>query len=525
MCEQQQQAWATISGFLIVMMAVLNLASMILSITPKNHSEQCDHYFLRNETNISRFNYDYTVKKTYLTDIKFGNFTNYDVYGTTGNRETKCFLGSCYSKKEDTSISCSEACAISATSCEVNNETCINPYCEYPKAKYDSDTVCHYYNEIGYWRGQRMQLITDDFFFSQISDTVAFNEKCKEGFKECGYINKEKDKLCIDAAENCPINKIVIKEDSTPPTDFNYITRELGDKYLFYTFENVNNPLYTGLTVDSDISLSSYTEIVDTESVIDFFNDNPYTYDGYYTGKPKEELKNYGNAYLKMIENLNHESLVNLRKYNDKYVKCTTVFTQEKINEMDENTSKHIILLFGFSIAEFVYIIPVGLALFFTFAANCGKNISPMKKVLIIYLALFPVIFLNLYSYILVFQKKITNDEYYAMDYIDEFAYCGDYWTYHTYSYPDDYIKNYKILSNDHESDDDGYWTSEYICFFDELRYYYNGMFICYTIGTIFTVLYPLLIALIYGELNCSKFNKNGDKNKNLIQGNEKTPS
>ena len=72
---------------------------------------------------------------------------------------------------------------------------------------YENNSVCHDYNEIKYWRGEKMNL-TIKTFVSQLKDIITENTTCDEGYKQCGYLNKEKDKLCLRDNETCPINKI-----------------------------------------------------------------------------------------------------------------------------------------------------------------------------------------------------------------------------------------------------------------------------------------------------------------------------
>ena len=168
-------------------------------------------FFKRNDTIIDKYNYEnFTTSQTYLTDIQFGNYSSdYDLYGLTGELIQKCYLGSCYSKREQTSKDCSEACSISASICEVYNQKCINVICKKMDNGYDSNSACHLYNQIKYWRGEKMRLTNKKFYFA-LHDAVTETETCKEGYKQCGYLNKEKDKLCLRYNEACPINKIII---------------------------------------------------------------------------------------------------------------------------------------------------------------------------------------------------------------------------------------------------------------------------------------------------------------------------
>ena len=508
MCEEygeQKSACLVISIVYFLIMAVLSLLTMIFAIIPKNSDDDYPDYFKANDTILDRYYIDNVDYQIYLVDIEFGeNINKYNNYGYTGIPERKCYLGHCYNKRELTSLNCSEVCAISGDICEVENQTC-NIYCEKEYNNYYDTTACHYYNEIAFWRGQKMNLTRDLFYFSVFDDTVLFNESCKEGFKQCGYLNQENDKLCIDEAENCPINKVIIKDDNTTPTDFEYECRQIGDKYLFFTNQNINHSLYINIIADSEINSTNYTEIIDSQPLKDFLTENPYIYDGNYTSKSAEELSIYGDAKLKMKENINQKSLTELRKLQEIYIEMKNLYSEQKVKEMNEVVARYLRMLFGFNIANFVYMFIAVVITSKIFCPESGAVITdPMKSVLTLYLILIPVIFFNIYSFILVILNKNNYDQYYALAHVHDLIYCDYVSTYH--SSDDDYSP-----IPDHEY---GYYTEEYVCFFDKINFYNNALFICYIIANIITILYPIIMASIY--VKCPKSNKNGDKNQKL---------
>ena len=400
MCNKLPCGFIAISIIFSVLMFPLNLFLILYPFELINSNfDDYPNYFLKNGTILQKKYYkDNYTYQTYLTDIEFGeNMSNYTLYGLTGEKSVKCYLGSCENRKEQTSKNCSEVCAIFGSSCFVDNKTCNNINCELIYYCYDTNTVCYDYNEIKYWRGQNMKLTTDNFYFNQLRDTVSFNEECKEGFKQCGYLNKEKDKLCISASEICPINKIIIKDDNITPTDFEYETRQFGEKYLFFTNQNINHSIYINIIADSGINSTNYTDIIDNQSITNFLSENPHIYNGYYTSKNEDELSKYGDAKLKACENSNQSSLEELKKSQEKYIELINIYTEEKLNEMNKNAIKYgnILEIFSYAnigIINFIIIIIIGI---YGILSDLKRvPVNPIKNVLIFYLICFPNIFL-----------------------------------------------------------------------------------------------------------------------------------
>ena len=56
--------------------------------------------------------------------------------------------------------------------------------------------------------------------------------------------------MCLKESEKCPINKVIINNNSTSPDDFGYTVIDLDDDfYLHYTNEDVNNYIITGFNL------------------------------------------------------------------------------------------------------------------------------------------------------------------------------------------------------------------------------------------------------------------------------------
>ena len=356
---------------------------------------------------------------------------------------------------------------------------------------YENNSVCHDYNEIKYWRGEKINL-TIKTFVSQLKDIITENTTCNEGYKQCGYLNKEKDKLCLRDNETCPINKIIIMDENITPTDFDYYSRKIGNKYLFYTNQNINNSIYINIIADSGINSTNYTEVIDNQSLTDFLNENPYIYDGNYTGKSAEELNKYGDAKLKICESLNQTNLEELKKLQKEYIERLTLYSDEKLREMNENVPMNIKALDICNIIYFVYLLAVSFIAVVVFLECCYHDKTPIEFLLLAYLIFFPVIFFNIFGSICTIKNKIIYNEYYEMKFINDFIHCENIWT-----YVEEDCDEYGDYC-DHK-----YWRCDNVCYFNKVNSHNNTLFIFYLIGTIFIVLYPIIIFSIYCECNC----------------------
>ena len=103
-------------------------------------------------------------------------------------------------------------------------------------------------NNIYNWNGNEFCIKTNNISYIKLLDySINKNEKCKEGYKDCGYIDTLKHKLCLK--EKCPINKIEISNSIKPPNDgLNYKTLNLkNNKYLHFTNEDGNNYIISSI--------------------------------------------------------------------------------------------------------------------------------------------------------------------------------------------------------------------------------------------------------------------------------------
>ena len=89
-------------------------------------------------------------------------------------------------------------------------------------------------------------------------------------------------------------------------------------------------------------------------------------------------------------------------------------------------------------------------------------------------------------------------------------------------NYINDFM-NWEVVWTEHsdcgESSDycNYYYTSENVCFFEDISFYNTASYICYIIAIILMILYPIIIVLIY-KRDCEylRTNENEDKKTKL---------
>ena len=118
-------------------------------------------------------------------------------------------------------------------------------YCTYEELRNGCITIKpKKINNIHIWDGNEFCIKTNNkSYVDLLKYTVNKNEECKEGFKNCGFIDTLNHKFCIIEKENCPINSIEISKSNSPPKNgFKYKTLTLkNNKFLHFTNENINN--------------------------------------------------------------------------------------------------------------------------------------------------------------------------------------------------------------------------------------------------------------------------------------------
>ena len=294
-------------------------------------------------------------------------------------------------------------------------------------------------------------------------------------------MNAEKDLFCVDNSKQCPINKIVVQISEIAPNDFNYKKVKRDEQYWFFTNEDINGNLYNGFFADTDIDkyYKAYQNVIDTDSIYNFIQNNPYTYEGKYSFKSESQLKEYGKARLHLGEDKDMTSLTELEAKQSYYVSKTKIYTEKVLKEMNSEVKSFQGVLLGFGIAAFASFAGTGIIFIPLYSSVCGcgyscgskegffKKMYPMKNVIVFYLTFSPAILLSIFSFFIVISKKSKYKSYYDMQFIDEYK-CKN---------PTD-TDNCTFLK--HES--------------SIIRQY-----VCLLIQIIILIIYPLVLSLVYG--------------------------
>ena len=486
MCKTQQPcAFLTLTIVMAVSIFVLTLLNMIFSIvSPKKDA------FIEVS---SLINYDIKTSKNFLSGIDFNEtFIGQNTgFGQTGRIESNCYAGYCeIDSNKVYDVNCSDTCLYSKAYstkgyCYIDGKQC-QTYCS-SGSSYGDVSKCATYNKIDNWKGYQSKFVYTNYTFLLLNDTVTYNEECHTGYKQCGILNKEHDKFCVRTYEECPINKIVVKDSQNPPTDFKYTEVKLGNKYIYYTNENVDNFLYTFFFSDSDINnyYEEYYEnadLIDTDTIYNFLQNNPFLYNAQYSKKSEEQLSQMGSAYLKVVRDKNTDSLEELRNKQDLYNRHKALYSNKTLEEMNSGIITKNNVLMGFSIGAFAYFC-LTCFFFITFYAgendcgartsnecNCCTRMSPCKNTTLFYCVYLPTVILVFLSFIFVCDHMVVFNTYSNQEYIEE---------YYTYYY-------------------DFFGRTKY-SIFEENKFYNSAQFVCLLLAIIFMIIHPILIFLIYG--------------------------
>ena len=182
-----------------------------------------------------------------------------------------------------------------------------------------------------------------------LNNTVNKDEQCPKTKKKCGYLNKE-SKLCLSFEEKCPINDIIINHNSTYSEDnITYKTIILGDDYIHYTNEKIDNQIIFDLLISIENPLS---KIETKESNYDnIFQLNEEEADIYYNGNIDDIIayKNIYNTgitlkelfeYYDIFDTINKEPRYKIEYFNSniyifkKYPIPLNGITEEEINKV-----------------------------------------------------------------------------------------------------------------------------------------------------------------------------------------------
>ena len=486
MCGTRQPcAFLTLTIVTSVSIFVVTLLNMIFSIKSPKYKT-----FLE-PSNLT--NYDNITSKNFLSEIDFnetfiGQNTGFGQYGKIYD---KCFKGYC--KINSTNIfntNCSDACLYlrySKGNCYIDDEQC-QAFCSEVSSA-GSLGKCATYNKIYNWKGYQSKFEYTNYSFLTLNDTVPYNEECHTGYKQCGVLNNKRDKFCVKTYYDCPINKIVIKDSQSPPTDFNYTEKKIGNKYIYYTKESINNFVYMGFFAESDgynnyEKYAPYSEVVDTDTFYNFIQNNPFLYDGQYSKSSEAELSQKGYAYLKLFKDKTMTSLEDLKKKQEIYNKHKALYSNKTLEEENSSIIAKNYVLMGCGIGAFSYFflfIPFFTPLYMN-DSDCGarrgeigdlcccRNMSPCKNTTLFFCLCLPTVISILISFIIVCINKVIFNTYSNQEYIEE---------YYTYYY--DFFER----------------TKYYV--FEENKFYNSAQFVCLLLAIIFMIIHPILIFLIYG--------------------------
>ena len=126
------------------------------------------------------------------------------------------------------------------------------------------------------WRGSNLLGVRKNLNFMNYS-LFAFEEECPKEYKRCGFIDTDKNILCLPINENCPINKIMfLPEEVQIPTDFKYIELKLRNNYkVIYTNQDINNFIIVDVFLrENQMCLNSNEREKEKSYILDKFQSN-----------------------------------------------------------------------------------------------------------------------------------------------------------------------------------------------------------------------------------------------------------
>ena len=223
---------------------------------------------------------------------------------------------------------------------------------------YNKTKYCYASNIIYRWNGLLFtrENMTDFKTYSYATNAFSKNEICPGNYKMCGFLDDDKNKLCLPDKAECPANHIEF--GNSPPSDgHNYKTAILGNLQIYYTNEYENEgTIIEGLFVDSD-----YKEVyvkgcqtIAKGNLDDLMKDN---YENIYI---KENVNRNGNAYLKWCSP-GHDRNINLTQMRKNYKEYTNNVTINKyIVDIYDASSVDKGFIGGFILMSALFIFVIG---------------------------------------------------------------------------------------------------------------------------------------------------------------------
>ena len=216
-----------------------------------------------------------SLKQSNLSTL-FGYYSGF--YG--GHKYTSCFYlfsGTC---KDDLNkmIYCPDGDEDREL---LNNKSCFNYYA-ISKFNYT-----RFYNT--YYYAEKMDKSYDEL----LKSTVKKGNNCPKTKKSCGLLNKE-SKLCLPTTEECPINDIIINNQSSySENNIYYISVKFGNDYIHFTNQQISNQIIFDLPISIENPLSRI-EIEDKFGQT--FDLNYYEKQSYYNGN-MDDINAYKKIY------------------------------------------------------------------------------------------------------------------------------------------------------------------------------------------------------------------------------------
>ena len=498
MCKESVPVMFTlISFFMLILLFALALTNMIISkLTPKEFETFLWHDIIHDYKDIST--YDFLMDLNFGTELRLKND-----YAILEHIKELCYKGICnLDSSNKYSKNCSLACLASTKYCYDGENRCKTKSCKEVDYRYDYyNASCEYFNRIRLWRNTEFLRNTETYRVTPYVDIVPKNKSCRFGYKKCGIINENKDYLCLknDKEYECPINDIIVKTKNESIEE-GYQSFKLGDKYIFISHDKTDNYLIKNLsiTLNTDKKSSDLIEI-DNESFDNLSSYNYISLDNVF--QPET-------AFLNAIPFKSYYSYEEMMKKQGIIDKKRETFADEKINEYNSEVNQYKKLLYGLGIALFCVVGMYTVFIYPVYCCDCSSDpscndctficsneFSPFKHVLGFYIIGIPIAVLLIISFILTIMKKITYNKLSSMDYIEEYKNITRYELIYTCSEDDYYYYNR-----------DECYREEYYAydFFEKSIKYNHVQFILLLIIFILIILYPLVIACLYG--NCCDY-------------------
>ena len=163
------------------------------------------------------------------------------------------------------------------------------------------------------WKGIQFKTPTIDSnysFINLLKNSSRQLMECPSDLKQCGLLDTMNNKMCIDKDKECPINMIIMKNTSEPPTEYNYTFKNVSfddGSYLFYTNEAIDQHIIGKFKIsDKEVCIDPNEYNSDYKSyILDYYQ--------YYGCKTSIENTVY-NSHYKPINTMNKYDLYKSNK-------------------------------------------------------------------------------------------------------------------------------------------------------------------------------------------------------------------